>query len=175
VEEWCQSAKSAAAFTVRRSRGSDAQVVDYLRSFKRFAPWLGCHGRADFAQVVGMEAVIAGVRSLTVSDYRQKFPKLMVGASTHNMAEAQAAQQAGAHFLFYGPVWDTPEKSGILEPRGLDNLRAVVALGIPVIAIGGIETPAQVQQLQAAGAHAAAVLRAARKVQFMQELVDAWR
>lgn len=173
--QWCRTAACAAAFTVRRSAGTDLQMLEILRTLKQAGPWLGCHGRADLAQVVCASAVIAGVRTLPVSNYRQSFPNLLVGASTHTMTEAQAAIDAGAHFLFYGPVWDTPEKSGILEPRGLENLKAVVALGVPVVAIGGIETPTQVQQLQSVGAHGAAVLRAARDAQLMQELVRAWR
>lgn len=173
--QWCSSARSAAAFTVRRSAGSDSQILQILQTLEQEATWLGCHGRADLAQVVHAAAVIAGVRSLPVASYRRSFPTLLVGASTHTMAEAQAAKEAGAHFLFYGPIWDTPEKSGILKPRGLEKLKAVVALGLPVIAIGGIEEVGQVQQLQEAGAHGAAVLRAARNAQLLQELVRAWR
>jgi thiamine monophosphate synthase len=114
------------------------------------------------ASLAGAAAVIAGVRSLSVQVYREAFPLLAVGASTHTVEEATAAVAAGAHFLFFGPVWDTPEKSGILEPRGLRRLAEVVALGVPVIAIGGIERPLQVGQVLDVGAHGAAVLRAAR-------------
>jgi thiamine-phosphate diphosphorylase len=175
AEQWCRSAAPAAAFTARRTAGSDPQVLQILRALKRASSWLACHGRADLAQTVGANAVIAGVRSLPVASYRRSFPGLLVGASTHTMAEAEAAIGAGAHFLFYGPVWDTPEKSGILQPRGVENLKAVVALGVPVIAIGGIESATQVQQVQSAGVHGAAVLRAARNAHTMQELVGAWR
>jgi len=174
AQQWQQTASAAAAFTVRRWP-DEANGLEIQRQLKRDGHWLASHGRADFAQLAGAQAVIAGVRSLPVAAYRQAFPQLLVGASTHSMTEAQLALDAGAHFLIFGPVWDTPEKSGILEPRGLQQLQEVVALGAPVIAIGGIENPSQIKQLQDAGAYGAAVLRVARDADKLQKLVNAWR
>ncbi|MCP4091909.1 MAG: hypothetical protein GY747_00530 [Planctomycetes bacterium] len=172
---WQQSAAAAAAYTVRRWPKEDPPGLALQRQLKSDGHWLASHGRADLAALADAQAVIAGVRSLPVATYRESFPQLFVGASTHSMEEAQTALDGGAHFLIFGPVWDTPEKSGILEPRGLQQLQQVVALGLPVIAIGGIEQAEQISQLQQAGAHGAAVLRVARQAEQLQKLVDAWR
>lgn len=133
-------------------------------------PFVALHGSADLAQAAGAQAVIAGVRSLSLDDYRRHFPDLLLGASTHDREEAMAAVDRGAHFLFFGPVWDTPEKSGILEPRGLEALAGIAQLGLPVFAIGGISTPDQVTAVRQAGAHGAVVLRAAREAGTMLAL-----
>jgi thiamine monophosphate synthase len=53
-------------------------------------------------------------------------------------------------------------------------LREVVERGTKVIAIGGILTTAQVQQLKSCGVHGVAVLRAATDEQLMRELQQAF-
>jgi|FLOH01.1.fsa_nt_gi thiamine monophosphate synthase len=174
AQHWCRHAAHAAALSVRRCVGTDPQILNTLQVLTSHHPWCALHGRGDLAELVAAQAVIAGIRSLPVAAYRSRFPKLMVGASTHNKTEAQDAIAAGAHFLFYGPVWDTPEKHNILVPRGLHNLTEIVALGVPVIAIGGVQTAAQVMQVQATGAHGVAVLRAARSTPLLQQLLHAW-
>jgi len=174
AQHWCRSAANAAAFSARRCVGTDPQVLATLQVLSSQHPWCALHGRGDLAELAAAQAVIAGVRSLPIAAYRHSFPKFIVGASTHSKAEAQEAIAAGAHFLFYGPVWDTPEKRNILAPRGLQNLTEIVALGVPVIAIGGVQTAAQVVQVQATGAHGVAVLRAARIAALMQKLLQAW-
>jgi len=59
--------------------------------------------------------------------------------STHNEREALAAQEEGADFVVFGPVFDTSSKQQYGPPVGLNALEAVVAkLRIPVIGLGGI-------------------------------------
>ena len=73
-----------------------------------------------------------------------------LGVSTHTVEEAIAAAKAGADFVVFGPVFDTPGKN----PVGLEPLRRVAAaVRIPVLAIGGItqETTPQVIAAGAAG------------------------
>ena len=173
TERWSRSAAEAAAFTVRRCPSDDATALDIMRILSSNGRWLASHGRADLARLSKSQAVIAGVRSLSVKTYCEEFNDLSVGASTHDEGEVHGAIAAGARFLFFGPVWDTPEKTGILAPRGIQGLREIVALGVPVIAIGGISSPEQVAQVKAAGAHRAAVLRAARDAALMAELASA--
>ena len=64
----------------------------------------------------------------------------MIGVSTHSLAEARAARDAGADFLVFGPIFETESKRAFGEPQGLDKLRDVThELGeFPVLAIGGI-------------------------------------
>jgi thiamine-phosphate pyrophosphorylase len=59
----------------------------------------------------------------------------VLGVSTHSVEEAILAEKAGADFIVFGPVFETPGKM----PAGLDALRRVVlAVKLPVLAIGGV-------------------------------------
>jgi thiamine monophosphate synthase len=117
--------------------------------------------------------VIAGAQSLTIADYLRLHPRLMVGASVHGMEEARRACDEGAAFLLAGPVWPTPEKQGILEPLGPGELSEIAALGLPVIAIGGILAAEQVRAALGAGAQACAVLRATAQPEVLADLCRA--
>ena len=82
------------------------------------------------------------------------FVKLL-GVSTHTMEEAIAAEQAGANFAVFGPVFETPGKTA----AGLDRLREVVAaVKIPILAIGGV-TAENTGQILETGARGIAAIR----------------
>jgi thiamine-phosphate pyrophosphorylase len=62
-----------------------------------------------------------------------------VGVSCHTLEDAHAAETAGANYIFFGPVFDTPSKRSFGAPQGLDRLGEIcAAVKIPVIAIGGV-------------------------------------
>ena len=49
------------------------------------------------------------------------------------------AEQAGADYVIFGPIYATPSKTGFGEPQGVQSLKEVCQrLRIPVLAIGGI-------------------------------------
>lgn len=179
LRDWMDGVGGAAAWTFRRPPAGDAQALVDLVSMREAAPFLAVHGRRDLAQLSGADAVIAGAQSIAWPDLatrcRQLSPHLMRGASVHSEQEWQTASQALAPaFVIHGPLFETPSKRGILEPQGERGLRQVVALGLPVIAIGGIECPEQVQCARRAGAHGVAVLRAAQDAVRFAELCAAW-
>lgn len=168
-----ESSRGAQAHTLRRPAGTPAEQSHALSILRAETDFLAIHGHADLALAGAADAVIAGVRTLPLPVYRDRFPTLLRGASTHDLVEAEKAQVDGAEFLLFGPVWSTPEKEGILEPRGRERLAEVCALGMPVIAIGGIAEAEQVIACLHAGAHGVAVMRAARDREAMQELLTA--
>jgi thiamine-phosphate pyrophosphorylase len=95
--------------------------------------------RADIAACAGA-GVHLTTRSLAVDVVRSAFSAdMQVGVSTHTIEEAKAAQQGGADFVVFGPVFETESKRDYGEPVGLEVLRCVArALRIPVVALGGI-------------------------------------
>jgi thiamine-phosphate pyrophosphorylase len=95
--------------------------------------------RADVAACAGV-GVHLTTRSMPPDVVRGAFDRnMLIGASTHNLAEAQAAARAGADFIVFGPVFETESKKQYGPPVGVEALRAVTnSLTIPVLALGGI-------------------------------------
>jgi thiamine-phosphate pyrophosphorylase len=86
---------------------------------------------------------------------------MLLGRSAATPAAAKAAELAGAGYIGAGPIWATPSKPDTDPPIGLDGLHAISdAVGIPVIAIGGID-PSNARDCIEAGAFGVAVIRAA--------------
>jgi thiamine-phosphate pyrophosphorylase len=96
--------------------------------------------RADIAASTGA-GVHLTTRSLTSEVVREAFARdMLVGVSTHTFEEARAAQQGGADFVVFGPVFETVSKKDYGEPVGLESLHEVAtSLTIPVVALGGIK------------------------------------
>jgi len=114
--------------------------------------------RADLAACAGA-GVHLTTRSMPADAVRRAFGEsLLIGASTHNLAEASAAEEAGADFIVFGPVFETESKKAYGPPVGLTALREVVErLTIPVIALGGIK-PCNFQEALETGADGVAAI-----------------
>jgi thiamine-phosphate pyrophosphorylase len=117
--------------------------------------------RVDVALAAGADGVQRTETSLAIADLRAiAAGRLKVGASVHALDQARDAEAAGADWIVFGPVYDTPSKRAYGPPQGLAKLAAVVkAVRTPVIAIGGI-TPARVADVRATGASGIAVISA---------------
>ncbi len=84
---------------------------------------------------------------------------LLVGKSTHNLAELRAAGQAGCDYAFFSPVYQSDSKPDLVG-QGVDALRAACSDGtIPVLALGGV-SPDRVASVRRAGAFGVAALGA---------------
>lgn len=117
--------------------------------------------RIDVALAAGADGVQRTHASLPVADLvRVADTRLRVGASVHSLDDARDAERAGAEWVFFGPVYDTPSKRAYGAPQGPGALaRLASSLRIPVIAVGGI-TPERVAEVRAAGAAGVAVISA---------------
>jgi thiamine-phosphate pyrophosphorylase len=66
-------------------------------------------------------------------------PSFLTGVSCHSLEAALAAERAGAGYVFFGPVFETPSKEAFGPPQGLERLAEVCRrVRIPVLAIGGV-------------------------------------
>lgn len=114
--------------------------------------------RLDVALAVPSAGVQLGRGSLPVSAARALEHRWWIGKSVHDLAEAQTAKAEGADYLVAGPVYATATHPDH-PPLGLEPLRQIAGLELPVIAIGGV-TPERVRALRAAGAYGVAAIRA---------------
>jgi thiamine-phosphate pyrophosphorylase len=97
-------------------------------------------------------------RDIAVQDARALLGQRLIGRSVHSLQSALDAQQGGADFVIFGPVWSS-ESHADTPPQGLDALTAVThALRIPVLAIGGV-TVDRIAACEAAGAAGYAAIR----------------
>jgi thiamine-phosphate pyrophosphorylase len=121
--------------------------------------------RLDVALAVGADAVHLGQDDLPLADacrVRAQVgrPDLVIGFSTHSLAQARAAAEGGADYIGFGPVFGTASKANPDPTVGTSQLAEVCRLvRVPVVAIGGV-TLDNVAEVARAGATAAAVIAA---------------
>lgn len=152
-----------------RAKGADAAALrDAARAIAPVCKAAGVpfcvNDRLDVALVVDADVIHLGQDDLPLAEARAVLAAtgrhLIVGISTHNLAQARAAAAAGADYIGFGPVFGTASK---LNPDPVVGLEALAAVSrevrIPVVAIGGI-TLDQVAAVAASGAAAAAVISA---------------
>ncbi len=116
--------------------------------------------RVDIALAVDADGVHLGEFDLPVDAARRIAPDLIVGASSHNLDEALAAQHAGAGYVNIGPIFTTQTKSvptGTVGPEIIDQI--VPHLTIPWTTMGGIK-PHNINQVLQRGAKRVAVVTA---------------
>ncbi len=135
--------------------------------------WL--NDRADIALAAGADGVHLPEHGLSLAEARALVGSLPLGCSRHTMAGAREAAAAGADVVQLGPIYATPSKAGILEPLGPDALG--LRLGVPLVAVGGIDSPERAREAMLGGADAVAVIRAAWSTRdpgaMIADLVDA--
>jgi thiamine-phosphate pyrophosphorylase len=65
-------------------------------------------------------------------------PAALVGLSAHSVADVADAHAAGADYVTLSPIYQSPSKPGYGPPLGLGAIERAAAIGIPVLALGGI-------------------------------------
>jgi len=107
----------------------------------RYGARLFINDRVDIALAVDADGVHLGNESMPIYRARKVLGEtMMIGVSCHNQVNAITAQEKGADFITFGPVFPTPSKSIYGEPLGLAKLEEVTGLlQIPVFALGGIK------------------------------------
>ena len=114
--------------------------------------------RADIARMSGAHGVHVGQEDLSVADARRILgPDAVIGLSTHDEAQIDAALRTSATYLAVGPVFGTATKVTGYTARGLELVARAAAGGRPVVAIGGI-TLERAPAVLAAGASSVAVI-----------------
>ena len=112
--------------------------------------------RVDVAVMSGAAGVHIPSKGLPVVEIKRKFPNLIVGKSCHSINDALQAEEEGADYITFSPIFETPGKG---KPQGLDKLKKVVeTVKIPVYALGGI-SESNVQDVLNTGVYGIAGIR----------------
>jgi thiamine-phosphate pyrophosphorylase len=157
-----------AALQLRDKSGSAKRTLDLLVAISFLArrarvPFFA-NDRPDLALIAGCDGVHVGQEDMPVSAVRllaeraytppvampgaappsPRPERFLVGVSTHDRDELDAALREEPDYVAIGPVFTTASKQDASPVVGLDELRARVAIvrkrapGLPVVAIGGI-------------------------------------
>lgn len=132
--------------------------------------------RVDVAAAAGADGAHLGASDLPVTAARAILgPDRLIGCTAHDLAEADAANAAGADYLGVGPCFPSTTKALAVQ-ADREFLAAAARLPLPVFAIGGI-VPQRLPELAALGidriAVAAAVTKAADPEAAARAFIDA--
>jgi thiamine-phosphate pyrophosphorylase len=123
--------------------------------------------RLDVAIAASAAGVHLGTESLpvrAVAAWRESHTaastsNFLIGASCHSLEQAQSAEQDGADYIIFGPIFETPSKASFGPPQGIERLHEVCGpIRIPVLAIGGVN-PTNASDCIRAGAAGIAAIR----------------
>ena len=96
--------------------------------------------RFDIARAAGAAGVHLPSGAPSPERWRSLAPAgFLIGVSCHTLLELRAAEDSGADYALFGPVFPPRSKSSDLAPRGLAGLKqAARSVEIPVLALGGV-------------------------------------
>ncbi|MDB6006146.1 MAG: Thiamine-phosphate synthase [Prosthecobacter sp.] len=114
----------------------------------------------DIAAILGSEGVHVGQDDDAVAKARAAVgPACFVGKSTHSLAQAVAAQEEGADYIGFGPLYATGTKPDYV-PIGLSDITAVHRrVTLPIFCIGGVNA-GRLDEIIRAGAQRVVVVSA---------------
>ena len=148
-----------AALQLRDKGGGARRTLSLLRAIAPLAARAGvpffANDRPDLALLAGCDGVHVGQDDVPVPLVRSLVPArrpgsswtgsaLLVGLSTHDAVQVEAALEEGPDYLAVGPIFSTTSKDRPSPVVGLDRLAVLagrvraVRPGLPVVAIGGI-------------------------------------
>lgn len=128
-------------------------AYDMRKLTTRYDAKLLINDRVDIALAVDADGVHLGLNSMPIHRVRRLLGNnRLIGVSCHNQINAIMAQENGADYITFGPVYYTPSKANYGKPVGVDSLETVAhLLQIPVFALGGIKRD-NIPEVVAAGA-----------------------
>ncbi|MEX2368214.1 MAG: thiamine phosphate synthase [Balneolaceae bacterium] len=153
VRQACRSGVRAVQLREKDLSGAELyRLAKRLRAVTgEFGAGLWINDRLDIALAVQADGIHCPEDGLPPDVVKRHAPGLKIGASVHSPEAARKAEQAGADFLLFGPVFKTRSKPEA-EPQGIPELKKITGQSrLPVFAIGGI-TPKQVGECLEAGA-----------------------
>jgi len=155
------AAGGAQIFQLREKNISDLELLERAKRVRRATKKAGAlfimNDRPDIARIVRADGVHLGQEDLPVKEVRRiAGAEMLIGVSTHTMAQVRQAVLEGASYIGIGPTFPSGTKS-FLEFPGLEFIRrATCETSLPSFAIGGVNGES-IQDAIAAGARRVAV------------------
>lgn len=114
--------------------------------------------RPDIAMMAQADGVHVGQNDIAASEVRRLVgPAMLLGLSTHNLMQVEAANDAPVDYIGFGPLYATSSKERPDPVLGPECLKDALALSRhPVVAIGGLDV-ARIRSLQPRPHHAAVI------------------
>lgn len=112
------------------------EIVSFCK--KRKALFI-INDRVDVALAAGADGVHLGQGDLPIKEARKILPRnFLIGVSTHSLKQALKAQEEGADYIGFGPLFATKTKPR-LSPIGVGEIEKLnEKIKIPYFAIGNI-------------------------------------
>ncbi len=156
TEKFCRNGSSIE--TLRQALAAGVKIIQlrekdcskdkiYLmaKQFRRLAKEAGAvliiNDYPDIAAMVKADGAHLGRDDMDIREAKRKYPKLIIGASTHNAGEALEAQDKGADYINIGPIFATKTKeTGKYKPIGCAKLEKITKnVRVPFSVMGGIK------------------------------------
>ncbi len=151
----------------RQKRGTDGDFLRRARKVRelcrRYRTPFVVNDRPDIAWLVAADGLHLGQSDLPLAEARRLVgPEMIIGRSTHSLAQARAALAEGADYLGFGPIFATPSKERPDPTVGIAGLGEMLELvgDVPVVAIGGLDESNLAEVVTRTRPPAVAVIRA---------------
>jgi len=98
------------------------------------------NSRTDIVLACGAGGIQLPANDISTSEVRlicagvKESSRLKIGVSCHTREEVREAQEQGADFVLFAPVFEKRQA----KPAGLENLRRACQCAIPVFGLGGV-------------------------------------
>ena len=137
-----------------------AEAVEVKALCHRYGVPLLIDDNVDVALKSGADGVHVGIEDTPVAEIRARAGRdFIIGATAKTVAQARAAQAAGADYLGVGAVFPSPTKKNAVRIT-VEQLRDICgSVTIPAVAIGGISLD-NIRELRGGGMRGVAVISA---------------
>ncbi len=149
----------------RQKAGATREMIEIVRKLKKLCSWSGVmlivNDRVDVAIAAEADGIHLGQDDFPIPLARKLMGKSrIIGGSAATLEEAKKCRTDGADYIGFGPVYPTSSKADAGPASGIELLKkAVEAIPLPIIAIGGISVD-NVAEVMRAGARGIAVISA---------------
>lgn len=138
LEEACEA--GIEAIQLREKDLNEKELYGLARELRevtrKYGVELYINEHLNIARAVEADGVQLPEKSLSSSLCKD----IQVGVSVHSLEAARRAEDKGADYITFGPVYSTPSKVRYGPPQGLAALKEITSLvKIPVFAVGGID------------------------------------